>query len=1329
MSVTQYTIPCGYKIPKLKDTVYFVSKSMAKIINIDNGTASVTINNPSPYPMSPSKLQGFNIRLNETESLDERYKFTKQLTMSITGHLTDSQFLMDDDYFLVVEDFEGNFYLINVDFPSKMTYAYTLNEAQNQTDFTFTSNSNHPLLKLNWEIAKWENCKVYNGYGIKNLKLIEKGWAKVDVEQDTITLFDHHTFKDVDFNKASCTLTENYDGSNITNTISFDIPFDNVQSSWQYNLLEFKQNLYIAEILPKNSEHALLVGYENGLQPSYNAVGGTSNGDASKITITLEETSQRGLEELINWSVVENTNKKWVYIKEIDHKNAFTCVGHGLARYDYMAEVDQDGNELGNYKRFVDADASKFPYLNVVGTFDDEVTFQSSVCNCSDENVYKFNEHYYCINGDKVQALESIHTYDCGQSGTINGTGSPLSDYTEIGNVVEESSDFCEDEVEYMWVLKTDVSECMAFISRWVDSGYTCSGASGYDKYLVQKQQRWDDTEGWVDTDPLVTAATLVERNSDFCGYVPTPKLTVNGRVLYCDDSTEITREDFLSLGVLPSDVYYAEVGSCVKSIGDYTFRECYTSTYGTQIRLPEGLESIGVGAFYECYGTSINIPSTVTSIGRVAFSECGKLGDVTIPSGVTTIEKQTFYNCVSLTNLTISEGVKYINDEAFRRNSGLNYLVIPNSVETIGHHAFAVIQDSYSFGTIDIGSGITSIGSNAFECGAIGKVIVRATTPPTLGSNAFKVSYNSFGIFVPCESVDTYKMTPGWSDFGDRIQGIPPCIQPIEGKYKLVLNNGTTVTGGCDSSSAFTNDNVKYYSGSVTTVIIGDCVKSIGNYTFGAFSGLISCTIGRNVETMGEGVFYRCSNIEDIYVPDSVTVMGESIFSGCTKLQSVLFGNGITEIPDETFSKCYALSSVNIPTGVTSIGEYAFSNCNSLVNVDIPNGVISIGQFAFNRCYSLSSATIPDSVTSIGQAAFYRCTGVTTCTIGSGITSIAGSAFYNCSGLTSITCLAETPPTLGNSVFGSTNDCPIYVPCRSLGTYKSAWSAYAGRIQAIQPCNSNKFVLTLNDSSTVSADCDINNTNISSGDVASRYSGSVVSAIVGDCTTTIGDRAFKSCSNLTSITIADSVTSIGFESFIGCNGLTSVTIPNSVTNIGNKAFDGCDNLATVNIGSGVTRIEQAAFETCPSLTSVTIPDSVTYIGVYAFYDCDSLATVNIGSGVTNIDSRAFTSCDSLRSVSVPDSVTNIGNGAFCWNDITTITIGSGVTSIGEWAFESCTALTSVTINATTPPTLGRGAFDDTNNCQIYVPAASVDAYKAATGWSTYASRIQPIPS
>ena len=36
-------------------------------------------------------------------------------------------------------------------------------------------------------------------------------------------------------------------------------------------------------------------------------------------------------------------------------------------------------------------------------------------------------------------------------------------------------------------------------------------------------------------------------------------------------------------------------------------------------------------------------------------------------------------------------------------------------------------------------------------------------------------------------------------------------------------------------------------------------------------------------------------------------------------------------------------------------------------------------------------------------------------------------------------------------------------------------------------------------------------------------------------------------------------------------------------------------------------------------------------------------------------------------------------------------------------------------------------AFNDTGDCPIYVPAESVDTYKAESGWSNVASRIQAI--
>ena len=149
---------------------------------------------------------------------------------------------------------------------------------------------------------------------------------------------------------------------------------------------------------------------------------------------------------------------------------------------------------------------------------------------------------------------------------------------------------------------------------------------------------------------------------------------------------------------------------------------------------------------------------------------------------------------------------------------------------------------------------------------------------------------------------------------------------------------------------------------------------------------------------------------------------------------------------------------------------------------------------------------------------------------------------------------------------------------------------------------------------------------------------------------------------------------------------------------------------------------------TLTDLVSLEIGDCVTSIGDYAFYSDSSLTGCTIGNNVISIGQEAFRSCSGLTSVDIPDSVTSIGKQAFyqCY-DLRNVTIGSGITNISQSAFESCTGLTSITIEATTPPTLGSNAFDWTDDCPIYVPSASVNTYKAASGWSTYASRIQAI--
>ncbi|MBR2931795.1 MAG: leucine-rich repeat domain-containing protein [Rikenellaceae bacterium] len=146
------------------------------------------------------------------------------------------------------------------------------------------------------------------------------------------------------------------------------------------------------------------------------------------------------------------------------------------------------------------------------------------------------------------------------------------------------------------------------------------------------------------------------------------------------------------------------------------------------------------------------------------------------------------------------------------------------------------------------------------------------------------------------------------------------------------------------------------------------------------------------------------------------------------------------------------------------------------------------------------------------------------------------------------------------------------------------------------------------------------------------------------------------------------------------------MTFDGSVTKIGDGAFNGYvfTDIAT-------------------HLTSITIPNSVEYIGDGAFCDCDGLTSIAIPNSVTTIDPDAFSWCDNL----------------------TTVNIGEKVSSIGDKTFFRCVNLTTIYCEATTPPTLVSDVFALCSNIeQVYVPDQSVDLYKAADGWSTYANRM-----
>ena len=199
-------------------------------------------------------------------------------------------------------------------------------------------------------------------------------------------------------------------------------------------------------------------------------------------------------------------------------------------------------------------------------------------------------------------------------------------------------------------------------------------------------------------------------------------------------------------------------------------------------------------------------------------------------------------------------------------------------------------------------------------------------------------------------------------------------------------------------------------------------------------------------------------------------------------------------------------------------------------------------------------------------------------------------------------------------------------------------------------------------------------------------------------------------------------------RNYVYRSSVQKIEIGNGITSIGNSAFYSCYSLASITIPNGVTNIVGSAFYSCYSLASITIPNGVTNIVDSAFYSCYSLASITIPNGVTNIVDSAFNNCRSLASITIPNGITSIGDSAFnnCYS-LASITMPNGITSVGDSAFKNCRGVAFYDFTAcTTVPTLASTtAFTGIPaDCQIRVPAALVDAWKAATNWSTYASHI-----
>lgn len=156
---------------------------------------------------------------------------------------------------------------------------------------------------------------------------------------------------------------------------------------------------------------------------------------------------------------------------------------------------------------------------------------------------------------------------------------------------------------------------------------------------------------------------------------------------------------------------------------------------------------------------------------------------------------------------------------------------------------------------------------------------------------------------------------------------------------------------------------------------------------------------------------------------------------------------------------------------------------------------------------------------------------------------------------------------------------------------------------------------------------------------------------------------------------------------------------------------------------TGLTTIKNEIFASS-SIQGFTLPKSCHSIVAAICYNCRSLTRVGGLESLEIIGANQVFIRTSLPELYLP-KVQEIGDLNF--RDIKAlrkVELGDKVSSLGREVFLGCDNLTDFIIRTVVPPNIGADVFYGCNNVSIYVPDASVEAYKAATNWATYGDYI-----
>lgn len=1153
---------CKYRLDKLDKVVYLISEDASKNIHIDDGEAYVM-----DIDQEPLSLKVYNIALTDTDELDERYKFTNQLTFSMDGYANYNDF--QGRYFAIVKSIDGVYWLVNPMFPCKVTYTYTLDANGSHTDFTLSTASNHPTLRIRNISHTTPYACGYKRCTFSDLKLNESIYS---LKTNNHVLYTNDGFKDVILIKNSGVLTEQFDGNNIQHDLKFDINFDDYKSSWHYNLLEFAENRYAA-IVRTSCDNYILCGFGFGLNPSFNV---DANDDVSidKIHIDLMDMHDNG--DLIAYedeiTIERDGVVKWVYSNKY---NGYECVGNNLARYLLMEEVDSLMNPTGNYKVLAGYE-SQFPFLNIVGTFTETETFNS----------------YDCADGCRIQTsfpLEFVfNNVSCREYSLIADTDWSITSSASHITVTPSSG---QAGVSY----NVQVCNTQAPSATEVTSNLNITYCNRTRTYTVKVKQG----------DSCLPGGSVFD-------------ISANGQYVTIPTSCCVKSAEDLSHQITNVSIQNSYIRVYVPQNNSGNPRQFIISI--TYCDGKEGEALINQGTGFERW-----VKESTGCNGTYKCDIERKYTGTTISNVNTRTEETRYTNCVTSSECGGST-TRWIDSSETTCSGGKKYIVQIEQISTDGGSSWSNTGNKRLGSETQDHSGecagveeLEDWRENGYICNETTKYVRLqlyvstdgqtwvATNTYKRGDRILETNHTDCGYVTPstgwtyedwrlvetdyiCDDGNKYEKLRRWVS-NDNVNWTPTDV------YKRGNLNEEN-SGDCGYDPSITGNCSSYIDNGDTICDGYDKYRYLRKYVRNC-DDCDNCStewIATQIYKIGDKILEH--SLDCGYIPSDTYYEWREDGWDCNGYDKYTrYRKYISEDGNNWYkTNIFKLSDSPIEIKSVDCGyvprihyEYQW------VESDVTRCVATTEYYTYKkqRRISGSSDDWQDVVPTV-----YSVDGD-----GTMQPRVKKENSENC---------GYVPPVEPRYRW-VTMDINKYWICGDCDD---------------TPDEMQKIEYRENDEE---ADIKFKNCDGSSTLTSTDYGNrDIVYAKIGVCVTTIGVDAFKGKTNLQQVMIPSTVDTIDDNAFSGCTRLVDFSVPMSVVSINNNAFRDCIQLNKIMLPNSLTTLGSYAFSGCKNFPSINIPQYITIIPTGCFYDCDGMTDIYLPENVRLIQSKAFGECGGL---------------------------------------------------------------------------------------------------